>query len=158
LQARGYRAPGVDEEGYGEWVDRRTGMIVPFPHHDKHLDFHDWYKRHEWQLSPTKIARLRRRADREEVPTFLCGSASGEAKVLHLFDRVIALIIDEDTIRYRLANRTDNQFGKTPAELSVVLRLHATFEDTMKKHGALTLDATQPLAEVVDEILRYTRA
>src|SRR5262245_370217 len=71
LKARGYQAPGVDEEGYGEWIDRKTGKIIPFPHQDNNLDFHDWYKRHEWELSPTNIARLKRLADKEEAPIFL---------------------------------------------------------------------------------------
>lgn len=155
LKARGYKAPGVDEEGYGEWIDRKTGEVIPFPHHDKKLDFHDWYRRHEWELSATKIARLKRRAAKQEAPVFLCGSASGEDKVWHLFDKVIALIIDEDTLRHRLATRTNNQFGKAPEELAIELRLHETYEDTMKKRGALMIDATRPLAEVVDEIVRY---
>jgi len=157
LKTHGYAAPGVDEEGYGEWIDRKTGKVIPYPHHDKNLDFHDWYERHEWELSPTKIARLKRRADKEKTPIFLCGSASGEDKVWHLFDKVLALVIDEETLKHRLATRTDNQFGKTPGELAIELRLHGTYEDTMKNHGAHTIDATRPSAEVVDEILRYTK-
>jgi dephospho-CoA kinase len=156
LKARGYQAPGVDEEGYGEWIDRKTGQVVPFPHHDKQFDFHDWYEHHEWELSPTKVVHLKRRADKEKIPIFLCGSASGEDKVWHLFDQVIALIIDEETLKHRLATRTNNQYGKTPEELAIELSLYKTYKDTMKNRGALTIDATRPLAEVVGEILQRT--
>ncbi|WP_173083207.1 hypothetical protein [Phytohabitans rumicis] len=36
---------------------------------------------------------------------FLCGSVENEADVRDLFDLVVCLVIDEDTLRHRLATR-----------------------------------------------------
>ena len=154
LKARGYKAPGVDEEGYGNWVDRTTGEVVPYPHDDKNLDFHDWYKRHEWEISLEKIMPLKEQAEREHIPIFLCGAASGDSKAWHLFDKVIALVVDADTLEHRIRTRAENDYGKTPEELALILKWHGKFNEDYHKFGAEIIDATRPLDEVVDAILR----
>ena len=153
LKDRGYQALGVDEDGYGDWIDRTTGAIIPFPHHDANLDLHDWYRRHEWETSLPKIADLRRQADAQSEPIFLCGGASGDQKVLHLFDGIIALAVDEPTLRRRIASRHDNSFGKTPDELAIILAIQASCEAEYMRRGIPVIDAGQPIDKVVDAIL-----
>jgi hypothetical protein len=51
LQARGYYARGVDEDGYADWVNRVSGTPDAFPRDDPDFDFHAWYRAHEWVLS-----------------------------------------------------------------------------------------------------------
>jgi hypothetical protein len=53
------------------------------------------------------------------------------------------------------SERTDNTFGKQPWELELMLQLNRSDE---KPAGAIDLDATQPLHEVVDELLRFTNS
>jgi dephospho-CoA kinase len=67
-------------------------------------------------------------------------------------DEVIALVADEQTIRRRLASRS-NTFGQTPEELADVLFWHAGFEAAYRGFGATIIDATRPLSEVVAEVL-----
>jgi hypothetical protein len=152
LRARGYRARGVDEDGYADWVNRVTGRPDRFPHHDPGLDFHAWYAAHYWVLSVRRIGILSRAAARLGEPVFLCGSASGDDVVWQRFARVIALVADEQTIRRRLAER-DDEFGKTPEELADVLFWHAGFEAAYRGFGAAIIDATRPLPEVVAAVL-----
>lgn len=47
-------------------------------------------------------------------------------------------------------------WGAKPEELEVIARLHQTQEDVTK--NAIIIDATAPLARVVDEIIRLSAA
>lgn len=82
---------------------------------------------------------------------FVCGSSRNRDRFLPYFTKVFNLRIDDDTMRRRLHERTNNEFGKQPEELELMLRLNRSDE---KPAGAIDLDATQPLDQVVDEVLR----
>ncbi len=99
----------------------------------------------------SKVAALVDRADDRLV--FLCGSTANEDEVWHLFARVVYLAIDEQTLRDRLASRTCNDFGKSPTELEAILSWHQVGEADYRRFGAVVIDATRPLHEVVDNIL-----
>lgn len=153
LGNRGYQALGVDEHGYGDWVHRRTGETIEFPHAAKDLDIRQWYEHHTWVLSEARIAGLRRTSDEERLLMFLCGVASGDDQVWDYFDKVIALVIDTDTMKQRIASRADNQFGKTEAEMDEILSWHKTYERDYRRRGAEIVDAAKPLDIVVDEVI-----
>lgn len=155
LRARGYYARGVDEDGYADWIDRVTGRPDPFPHRDPGFDFHAWYTGHDWVLSARRIGVLRRAAARTGQPAFLCGVADGENAVWHLFDKVVALVADEQTIRRRIAARPD-AFGKTEEELADVMSWFAGYEETHRGFGAIIVDAARPLPGVVADVLSST--
>ena len=70
----------------------------------------------------------------------------------HLFSKVLALVADVPTIRRRIDARPD-QFGRAPEELAAVLGWQASYEADYRRYGAIIIDATRPLGEVVDEIL-----
>jgi hypothetical protein len=82
---------------------------------------------------------------------FVCGSSRDRDRFLPWFTKVFNLCIDDDTIRRRLRERTNNDYGKQPDELELVLRLNRSHE---KPAGAIDVDATQRLDQVVDEVLR----
>ena len=65
--------------------------------------------------------------------------------------RIFNLRIDDDTIRRRLEERTNNDYGKQREEVELMLRLNRSDE---KPAGAIDADATQPLDQIVDELLR----
>jgi hypothetical protein len=152
LRARGYPAYGVDEDGYADWINRVTGTPDDFPHDDPDLDFHAWYKTHEWVLSAERIGVLSQQAARLGGPVFLCGTADGDATVWHLFEKVLALVADAPTLKRRIAART-NEFGKAPEELAAILRWHVGYEAAYRRFGAVIIHAAHPLDQVVDEIL-----
>jgi gluconate kinase len=82
---------------------------------------------------------------------FVCGSSRNRDRFLPYFTKIFNLRIDDDTMRRRLQERTNNDFGKQPEEVELMLRLNRSAE---KPAGALDVDATQPLDQVVDELLR----
>lgn len=67
--------------------------------------------------------------------------------------RLFRLTIDEETLRHRIATRTTNDFGKTTAELGLILKWHKILEQDNRHYGAVMIDATRPLDEVVDDIV-----
>jgi hypothetical protein len=82
---------------------------------------------------------------------FVCGSSRNRDRFLPYFAKVFNLRIDDDTMRRRLEERTNNDYGKEPEEVELMLRLNRSDQ---KPAGAIDVDATQPLDQVVDELLR----
>ena len=82
---------------------------------------------------------------------FVCGSSRNRDRFLPYFTKIFNLRIDDDTMRRRLQERTNNDFGKQPEEVELMLRLNRSDE---KPAGAIDVDATQPPHQVVDELLR----
>jgi AAA domain-containing protein len=82
---------------------------------------------------------------------FVCGSSRNRDRFLPYFTKVFNLRIDDDTMRRRLEERTadDWPLGKEGVELMLTLNRSAD-----KPAGAIDVDATQPLHQVVDELLR----
>lgn len=153
LGKQGYEAHGVDEGGYADWIDQETGAVVPFPHNDPSLDAHGWYKKHRWVLSQERIGNLKKRADDESKTIFLLGTAEGEDKVWHFFDKVMTLLVDAATLRSRIESRQDNHFGKDPEEMAAILGWLESHERIYRGFGATIIDATKPLEQVVNEVV-----
>ena len=56
------------------------------------------------------------------------------------------------TLKRRITAR-DNKFGKAPEELAAILGWHADYEEIYRGFGAVVIDATRPLEQVVGEVL-----
>jgi hypothetical protein len=148
LRVQGHVSADADWEGYSHWVDRATGEVMldppyPFPP--------GWLERFAWRMDVERVRSLAAAAS--PGVTFLCGYVENEADVWHYFTQVVCLVIDDETLRDRLAKRTTNEFGKHPDQLEAAVKMNAVTEDQYRKLGATILDATQPLDVVIREIL-----
>jgi ribose 1,5-bisphosphokinase PhnN len=65
----------------------------------------------------------------------------------------VCLVIDDETLRRRLAARTTNEFGKQPGELEAALARNQDAEAQYRNFGVTTIDATRPLDAVVRDVL-----
>jgi hypothetical protein len=83
----------------------------------------------------------------------LCGSAENETDVRDLFDLIVGLVIDEATLRHRLATRTTNTFGQHPEELAAALKWNPRMRAIYESLGATIIDASKPATEVVDSVI-----
>ena len=90
--------------------------------------------------------------DQRAPATFFCGGSRNFAAFIELFEEVFVLHVDAETLRNRLDQRPEDEWGARPEERALVLSLHATQEDVPS--GGVVIDATRPIGEVVDEILR----
>ena len=148
LQRRGYQAIHGDRElayrGHPE-----TGLPMA-PETDTPTAA--WRSEHQiWDVA--KVQALV--ANQEEPVTFFCGGSRNFAKFIDLFDGVFVLDVDLDTMNRRIDERValdPTDFGGKPEERELAVRLHQTKQDI--PNNGIIIDATAPLARVVDEILR----
>ncbi len=149
LRDLGHRTVDADDHGVSAWRCRETGeLVVPPPRQERPAD---WIERHGWHIDVERVRALVDPSD--ERPLFLFGAVENEAEVLALADVVVCLVADTETLRYRLAARRGNDFGKAPHEIEAVLSWHGVYEDRHAALGAVMVDATRPLEDVADAVL-----
>lgn len=150
LLRRGYEAYDTDDDDITAWRHKTTDKLVvrPVAEHDRTKE---WYDEHDWKMSRQKVEELAAKA--KDKPIFLCGSPSNADEMLDLYDKIICLTLDKETLKNRIASRTDHDFGKAPDELNNILGWHDSFQDRYKDMGAVMIDAAQPIEDVVDSIL-----
>ena len=139
LIRRGYKAISTDRV-WAFHADPDTGLPGGPAHHDNWM----W----DQQEAVSELESL------EPELMFVCGSGRNRDRFLPYFTKVFNLCIDDDTMRRRLQERVNNEFGKQPEEVELMLKLNRSGE---KPAGAIDVDATQPLNQVVDELLRLAR-
>ncbi len=105
------------------------------------------HQHHLWDVKKVKSLL----ADQSHPVSFFCGGSRNFREFIDLFDEVFVLDVDLETLKRRLASRPEEEFGGKPAERDLIMRLHATKED-IPEHATI-VDATLPLASVVDDIL-----
>lgn len=146
---------GVGKTSAGEELERRGYQVI---HGDRVLAYQGDPKTHEplpgfahehhiWDEG--KVRALV--ADQSHGATFFCGGSRNHDRFINLFDCVFVLEVDLDTMIRRLADRPEDEWAGKPPERELLARLHATKED-LPKNG-VTIDATAPVARVVDAIL-----
>ena len=137
LQRRGYDAIHGDRE-LAYRGDPETGEPRDGHAHEHHI----------WDVA--KVRALV--ADRTHAVTFFCGGSRNFSQFLDLFDGVFVLEVDLATLHRRLDARPDDEWGGgIPTERERIVRWHETKEDVP---AGVPIDATAPLEDVVDEILR----
>ena len=152
LQRRGYQAIHGDRELVYRG-DPETGLPM-VPETDTPTAI--WLSKHQiWDVEKVKAYV----ANQEEAATFLCGGSRNFATFIDLFDGVFVLDVDLGTMNRRIGERValdPTDFGGKPEERELAVRLHQTKEDIPK--NSIIIDATAPLARVVDEIIRLSEA
>ena len=147
LERRGYHVIHGDRE-LAYRGDPETGEPLDGPPPESATDGVTWGYEH-WIWPVEKVKSLV--ADQRNAMSFFCGGSRNFPRFIDLFDEIFVLDVDLDTLNRRLAARPEDEFGGKPAERELTVRLHATKEDVPK--NAVSIDATQPIARVVDEIL-----
>lgn len=147
LKARGYESYDGDEDKLAEWFDDK-GQVVKVEKKDIDLNF---LNTHYKGLARKLIKDLVEKAGDKIV--FICNDPENEEELVDLFDKVFALLIDEDTMRYRLATRTNNNWGKRPLEIEYSLDFKKKWLPLVEKYGYVAIDSTQTTEAIVDHIL-----
>lgn len=93
-------------------------------------------------------------ADHSERVTFFCGGSRNFSKFIDMFDGTFVLEVDLETLHRRLDQRPHDEWGSRQSERDLIVRLHQTKEDIPTT--GIVIDATRPIADVVDEILRHS--
>jgi len=127
LGRRGFAVVDTDSTAWSEWV----------------LD--------EWLWREDRMADLLA-ADHGRA-LFVSGCMSNQGKFYDRFDAVVLLAAPADVILDRIEALTTNDYGKTPAERTLVLHHLASVEPRLRATCTHELDASRPLGEVVDALI-----
>jgi dephospho-CoA kinase len=128
LRARGFKTVDTDYGGWSELVAN------------------------EWLWREDLMARLL--STEEADILFVSGAARNQTKFYARFDHVVLLTAPAPLMTQRLISRTNNPYGKDPAELAQVLALKQTVEPALRRAADLEIDTSIPLEEVVARILQ----
>jgi gluconate kinase len=151
MARRNYLVEGLSGAGkssvYEELIRRGHHAIST----DRAWAFHPGGRVHHdnWMWDEQRALRDLERPEPEVL--FVCGSSRNRDRLLPYFTKVFNLRIDDDTMRRRLEARTDDDWPLGPAGVKLMLELNRWGE---RPAGAIDIDATRPLDEVVDELIR----
>lgn len=140
LVRRGYDAIDLDQPGWSHYQSPTPDSAVSGSGDE------------EWMWDEEKVGHLLEE-ERSGV-LFVSGCSSNQGRFYPSLDRVILLSVSPAVTRERIATRTNNDFGKDPAELAKILADKEEFEPLLRRGADLEIDAGRPLDEVVDAILR----
>lgn len=152
LQNRGYEAYDTEHNGMSAWFNKETGERTAefgeMPERSK-----EWLDKHEWLISTERVAELAKKAQQGDKSIFLCGGSANEPEVRAMCSIVVWLKTDEQTIRKRVNNPRDHDYGTRPHELIRAIKANEEKEAEYREYGASMVDATEPIETVVGEIL-----
>ena len=130
LRLRGFDVVDTDEPGWTDWSDGEHGYV--------------------WRED--RISELLAR-DRP-VTLYVSGTVSNQGRFYPRFDAVVLLSAPADVLLRRIATRTANDYGKTPAQRALILEHVAEVEPLLRATCTHEIDAAQPLDAVVAELVR----
>src|SRR4051812_3524276 len=129
LERRGFAVVDTDEPGWTEWSDADGGYV--------------------WREDA--MAEL---VSRDDGPTlFVSGTVSNQGRFYPRFDAVVLLSAPAEVLLQRIERRTTNDYGKAAEERELVLTHLAEVEPLLRATCTHELDATQPVAEIVERLI-----
>lgn len=154
LKARGYLSYDVDNDGLARWTNLKSGFVHPKSSVKPEQRTPEFIKAHGWFVPRSIIEDIRNKAT--DKPAFLCGVLDNYEDLNDLIDGIIALWISEEDIKSRLAIRGPREWGHQPHEINQTLQRHQTVYEKYRSMGAIVIDASMPINQVVEQILLTT--
>lgn len=133
LGRRGFRVVDTDTRSWSEWTAATE----------------------EWLWREDRIGRLL--AEERDGTLFVSGCRSNQGRFYDRFAAVVLLSAPAPVLLDRIATRTTNDFGKTTDERERILADLEAIEPRLRATCTHELDATRPLAEVVDALAAIGR-
>jgi dephospho-CoA kinase len=129
LERRGFAVVETDVAPWSEWSEEDGGFV--------------------WREE--LIEEL---LDREyETTLYISGTVSNQGRFYPRFDAVVLLSAPSDVLLSRIESRTTNEFGKSSEERERIIRDIAQVEPLLRATATHEVDATQPVAAVVAELV-----
>ena len=150
LKSQGYDALGIDEAGLARRYYKHTWKLtnsLPAPLESSY----EWYNEREWKIKSSDVLRIKQHSGTN--PIFLCGITDNFKEIKDLVDKTFCLTLPENVVIQRIQARKNDTFGKNEAQLEYILKKHRLYEDDNQRAGSIMVDASMPLARVVDVIL-----
>jgi dephospho-CoA kinase len=130
LAERGHRVVDTDR---GDWIVELPGGAGS-----------------ERQWRAASMDALLAEHERSGEPLVVAGCVCNQGEFRDRFDEVVLLSAPVVVLLDRVVRRTDNPFGATEADRARIVADTAEVEPLLRRTATLEIDATRPLAEVVD--------
>jgi dephospho-CoA kinase len=131
LAARGHRTVDTDTDAWSRWVTLPDGSV-------------DWIWREQ------EMADLL--TGDHPGSLFVAGCRSNQGQFYPLFDHVVLLSAPAEVLLARVAARTDNPYGKSPAQRAEILDNLAQVEPLLRATATAEIDASAPVDEIVQRL------
>jgi dephospho-CoA kinase len=129
LARRGFRVVDTDRPPWKEWSEADGG--------------HVWHE--------DLIADLL--AGDDDNTLYVSGTVSNQGRFYPRFDAVVLLSAPAEVLLRRIETRTTNDYGKAREERELILQHLAEVEPLLRTTCTHEIDATQPLSEVVAQLV-----
>jgi len=129
LRRRGFDVVDTDDPGWTKWSDEDGGYV--------------------WDED--RIAKLL--APRREATLYVSGTVSNQGRFYRQFDAVVLLSAPAEVLLRRIESRTSNAYGKAAEERDLILAQLAEVEPLLRATCTHEIDATQPIEDVVAELV-----
>ncbi|WBC18167.1 AAA family ATPase [Micromonospora sp. WMMA1998] len=133
LAARGHRTVDTDSDRWSRWVTLADGSP-------------DWV----WREGAIADLLTGHRAGH----LFVAGCKSKQGRFYPSFDHVVLLSAPAEVLLARIADRTDNPYGKRAEERAEILRNLAEVEPLLRATATAEVDASAPVESVVGHLER----
>ncbi len=137
-----------DIPGLFFWQDKETKQAVEYsPVHSK-----EWFDTVDRLCNISMLKELL--AAHEEIVMAGTTSGSNQKEFLGLFDKIILLQANPETLVNRMKTRTNTSgYGKTAAEQEDNVEWQKEFDPLLLSLGAVPVNTERPLEEVADSIV-----
>lgn len=150
LTHRGYLAYDTDENELTIWTDKHSGQPASSSSAIQQ-GTPEWYETYLWTLQTEKVRVVANQVT--DRPVFMCGIPGNWREAIPMFDMVFCLTLDNESLEHRLTQRTNNDYGKAVHELRDILEWNKSMATDAKNLGAILVDASLPVGDIVDTIL-----
>ena len=133
LEKLGFQVVDTDTGGWTEWSDQDGGYL--------------------WDED-----RIRELLACEDGPSlYVSGTVSNQGRFYDRFDAVVLLSAPAEVLLSRIETRTTNPYGKTLEQRELILQQLVELEPLLRRTCTHEIDATQPLARVVEQLVELGR-
>jgi shikimate kinase len=133
LGRRGFRVIDTDEGGWTEWSDAEGGYV--------------------WR-EDRMTALL---ADDDGPSLYVSGTVSNQRRFYHGFDAIVLLSAPSEVLLSRIESRRNNPYGKSPEQQQLILQELPWVEPLLRRSCTHEIDTTQPLLNVVQQLVELGR-
>ncbi|RJO79884.1 shikimate kinase [Nocardia panacis] len=135
LGENGHRVVDTDTDAWCRWVTEDDGDT-------------DWIWRED---AITELLDGHR-----EGKLFVSGCKSNQYKFYKSFDHVVLLSAPEQVMLERIAQRSNNPYGKSKQEREMILEHRALVEPLLRRAATVEIDTSVPVDEVVRQLEQLT--
>jgi dephospho-CoA kinase len=100
-----------------------------------------------------EVERIRDLLDEEGPTLFVSGTVSNQGRFYDRFDAVVLLSAPAEVVLSRISTRATNEYGNSPEERELILAHLREVEPLLRATCTHEIDATQPLADVVERLV-----